>query len=106
VADTLEELWVSYNSIERLNGIECCKKLRVLYASNNKIKAWEGVLPLKELPALEEVLLTGNPLEEKCTADGNWRDEMSKKLPALKKLDGRPIIREEVEEEGEGSAAA
>jgi dynein light chain 1 len=43
VADTLEELWVSYNQIERLNGVECCKKLKVLYASNNKIKAWEGV---------------------------------------------------------------
>ncbi|KAG5460479.1 MAG: hypothetical protein BJ554DRAFT_7468, partial [Olpidium bornovanus] len=105
VADTLEELWISYNLVERLNGIECCKKLRVLYASNNKIKAWEGVLPLKELPVLEEVLLTGNPLEEKCTADGNWRDEITKKLPGLKKLDGRPIIRDEVEED-EGGAAA
>jgi dynein light chain 1 len=46
VADTLEELWISYNQIERLNGIECCKKLKVLYASNNKIKQWEGVYPL------------------------------------------------------------
>lgn len=43
VADTLEELWLSYNQIERLNGVECCKKLKVLYASNNKIKAWDGV---------------------------------------------------------------
>jgi dynein light chain 1 len=43
VADTLEELWISYNQIEKLNGVECCKKLKVLYASNNKIKAWDGV---------------------------------------------------------------
>lgn len=106
VADTLEELWISYNLVERLNGIECCKKLRVLYASNNKIKAWEGVLPLKDLPALSEVLLTGNPLEEKCTADGNWRDEVAKKLPQTKKLDGRPIIRDDVEEEEGGGEAA
>ena len=57
VADTLEQLWISYNQIERLNGIgkkalllaECCKKLKVLYASNNKIKLWEGVQPLVSL---------------------------------------------------------
>jgi dynein light chain 1 len=39
-------------------------------------------------------------LEEKCTADGNWVSEISKKFPTLKKLDGRPIIREE--ENGDG----
>jgi dynein light chain 1 len=43
VADTLEELWISYNQLEKLNGVECCKKLKVLYASNNKIKAWDGI---------------------------------------------------------------
>jgi dynein light chain 1 len=43
VADTLEELWISLNQIERVNGIECCKKLRVLYINNNKIKAWDGL---------------------------------------------------------------
>ena len=30
----------------------------------------------------------GNPLEEKHSADGTWRDEVSKRLPKLKKLDG------------------
>lgn len=42
---------------------------------------------------LEDVLLVGNPLEEKCTADGNWVAEMSKKFPTLKRLDGKPVIR-------------
>ncbi|KAJ3195979.1 taspase, threonine aspartase, 1 [Irineochytrium annulatum] len=95
VSDTLEELWVSYNQIERLNGIECCKKLKVLYASNNKIKLWEGVTPLQSLPLLEDLLLVGNPIEEKCTADGTWTAEISKKFTSLKKLDGKPIIRED-----------
>ncbi|KAJ3109942.1 Dynein light chain 1, axonemal, partial [Phlyctochytrium bullatum] len=99
VSETLEELWISYNQIERLNGIECCKKLKVLYASNNKIKLWEGVTPLQSLPLLEDILLVGNPIEEKCTADGVWVSEISKKFPALKKLDGKPIIREEDFEE-------
>ncbi|ORY50422.1 outer arm dynein light chain 1 [Rhizoclosmatium globosum] len=116
VADTLEELWISYNLIERMNGIECCKKLKVLYASNNKIKAWDGVTSLvshnlsyiskelnlfqQALPNLVEMLLTGNPLEEKGQADGNWVSEVSKKFPGLKKLDGKPIIREDAIEEG------
>ena len=43
VADTLEELWLSYNLIERVNGIECCKKLKVFYLSNNKVKGWDGL---------------------------------------------------------------
>jgi hypothetical protein len=52
VADTLEELWLSYNQIERVNGIECCKKLQVVYLSNNKIKAWEGFDKLVRLAFL------------------------------------------------------
>jgi len=40
LADTLEELWLSYNLIEKVNGVECCKKLKVLYLSQNKIKDW------------------------------------------------------------------
>lgn len=86
--------------------------------SNNKVKAWDGLDKLviflrlsriymfyfgsqKDLPVLEEVLFVGNPLEEKLSAEGTWRDEVSKKFPTLKKLDGKPIFRDdEVNEEG------
>jgi dynein light chain 1 len=54
------------------------------------------------LPHLEDVLLTGNPLEEKCTQDGTWRDDIAKKLTSLRKLDGKPIIREDDLKEEEG----
>ena len=30
----------------------------------------------------------GNPLEEKHSAEGDWRDRVLGKLPKLKKLDG------------------
>jgi dynein light chain 1, axonemal len=40
VADTLNELWISYNNIEKLAGIEKLKNLRVLYIANNKIEKW------------------------------------------------------------------
>ena len=39
------------------------------------------------------ILLTiqGNPLEEKQSAEGDWRDVAIKKLPKLKKLDGMTL---------------
>lgn len=40
VGDTLEELWISYNLIEKLKGIQCMKNLKVLYMSNNLVKEW------------------------------------------------------------------
>ena len=40
VADTLEELWISYNNIEKMKGVDVLKKLKVLYMSNNKVKDW------------------------------------------------------------------
>ena len=32
--------------------------------------------------------VTGNPIQEKHESEGDWRDLATKKLPALKKLDG------------------
>lgn len=40
VGDTLEELWISYNLIEKLKGIQSLRKLKVLYMSNNLVKEW------------------------------------------------------------------
>jgi dynein light chain 1 len=48
---------------------------------------------------LTDLLLQGNPIEEKQTADGNWISDMAKKFPVLKRLDGKPIIREDSGEE-------
>lgn len=96
IANTLEELWLSYNLIDKLNGIESCKKLKVLYMSNNKIKDFAGLMPAAGLPLLEDVLFSGNPVEDKATADGNWVSEITKRFPFTKKLDGKPIIREDV----------
>lgn len=42
-----------------------------------------------DLPVLEELVFVGNPLEEKETAEGTYRDNVAKKLPKLKKLDGK-----------------
>ncbi|XP_026141604.1 dynein light chain 1, axonemal isoform X1 [Carassius auratus] len=103
VGDTLEELWISYNLIEKLKGIHVMKKLKVLYMSNNLVKEWGEFQKLADLPALVDLVFVGNPLEEKYSADGNWIEEATKRLPKLKKLDGNPVIKQE-EEEGEGES--
>ncbi len=90
VADTLEELWLSYNKIERLDGLTGLNKLRVLYLSNNKIKEWDELLKLRELPALQELLLLGNPMYDGLEPDVYIR-EVIRRLPKLKKLDGNLI---------------
>ena len=63
--------------------------------ANNSVKDWGEFMKLAELPCLEELLFVGNPLEERCSAENTWRDEVTKRLPKLKKLDGVPIVRQE-----------
>lgn len=95
VGDTLEELWISYNNIEKLKGINVLKKLKVLSMSNNSVKDWAEFQKFSDLQCLVDLLFVGNPLEEKHSADGDWRDLVKNKLKKLKKLDGVPLIREE-----------
>lgn len=94
VADTLEELWISYNFIEKLKGIEFMKKLRVLYMANNVVKDWAEFARLASVPCLAELVFSGNPLEDKHSADGTWMDEASKRIPHLRKLDGVPVVKD------------
>ena len=86
-ASTLEELWLSYNQIDKLEGLAGMKRLRVLYLSNNAIKSFDELIKLRELPALEDILLLGNPCYEGLTKEQR-RVEVVKRLPKIKKLDG------------------
>ena len=73
---------------------------QVLYISNNNVKDWGEFQKLAELSALEDLLFVGNPLEEKHSADGDWRDKALARLSKLKKLDGVPVVSQEGEDEG------
>lgn len=59
LSDTLEELWISYNFIERIKGVTVMRKLKVLYMSNNLVKDWSEFNKLQELPCLEDLLFVG-----------------------------------------------
>jgi dynein light chain 1 len=63
--------------------------------SHNAIKELGEIVKLAELPELTELVMVGNPLQEKHVADGDWVTVVSGKLKNLRKLDGYPIIREE-----------
>jgi dynein light chain 1, axonemal len=59
VAETLEQLWASYNLIDKLKGLQALKKLRILYISCNLVKDWPEYARLNEVPNLEEVCFFG-----------------------------------------------
>ncbi|EFN81950.1 Dynein light chain 1, axonemal [Harpegnathos saltator] len=94
LGDTLEELWISYNCIEKLKGVQAMRNLRVLYMSNNLVREWNELMRLQELPNIRDLLFVGNPLYENLEVE-QWRSEVARRLPALEKLDGEPIIRTE-----------
>lgn len=48
---------------------------------------------LADLPCLVDLGFVRNPLEEKHSAEGTWIDEACKRLPNLKKLDGKCVDR-------------
>jgi dynein light chain 1, axonemal len=87
IAGTLEELWMSYNVLQSLDGLASCKKLQVLYISNNKIKSWDELDKLQANPELRDILLIGNPIYDNMSTE-QQRVEVLKHLPNLQKIDG------------------
>ena len=62
IGQTLEQLWISYNQIEKLEGLTPCIKLHTFYASNNRIKSWDEIAKLAQLSDIKNVLFVGNPI--------------------------------------------
>lgn len=94
VADTLEELWLSYNQISSLDGLEKCTKLRTLYIGNNKIADLAELDKLAALPELRELLVTGNPAFDGMDKAAQ-RLAVLKRVPQIAKLDNEMITQGE-----------
>ena len=43
VGSTLKELWISYNLIDKLDGLQSCVRLNTVYISNNRVKNWDEI---------------------------------------------------------------
>eukprot|EP00750_Incisomonas_marina_P012573 INCI1701.1.p1 GENE.INCI1701.1~~INCI1701.1.p1 ORF type:complete len:206 (-),score=31.14 INCI1701.1:102-719(-) len=104
---TLEQLWLSYNEIDKLDGIENMRNLCVLYMSNNKISKWGELSKLAHLPELDELILFGNPIYSECPDLATARVEVLKRVPQISKLDNRlvtPLEREQAKAPAAGGA--
>merc|ERR1712178_603316 len=100
VGQTLEELWISYNIIEKLDGLQPCIKLHSLLISNNKINKFEEIGKLSQLPEIKTALFVGNPVYGDKPKEENWVFVI-KKVPQLETLDGKTVdnsIRKQAEE--------
>lgn len=95
----LEELWISYNKIDKLSGLDKLKNLKVLYMSNNQISNWTEIERLaNQCPELQDVLFIGNPIFTNAPSEQDYRYMMLQRLPKVTKLDGTPVDPEEREE--------
>ena len=100
VAATLEQLWLSYNLIERLDNLAPLQKLHTFYISNNKLRNWEEVAKCSQLADLKAVLFLGNPIYTAPTKQENW-PMVCRKIPNVDSIDGSMItaaIRAEAEQ--------
>jgi len=90
VGQTLEELWLSYNQIEKLDGLQPCIKLTTLYISNNRIKSWDEVSKLSQLPEIKSVLFLGNPIYGDKSRD-DVCPFVVKRIPQIETVDGKLV---------------
>ena len=100
VAGTLEQLWLSYNQIQRLDNLAPLQKLHTFFISNNKINNWEEVAKCSQLSELKSVVFIGNPIYGEKPKTENW-PMVVRKIPSVETVDGATItnqIRQEAEE--------
>ncbi len=91
---SLRELWLSYNLIEKLEGLQSCTHLATLYISHNQIKSLDEVAKLSKLSALKDLLLCDNPLYGDKDKE-NMKPKVVRRVPTLEILDGK-VVTEQV----------
>ena len=98
----LKQLWLSYNFIDRLSGLEKLVSLTTLYLSNNCIERWGEIDKLEANRNLVDLLLINNKIHteiDKSTDETRreYRLQILLRLPQLVKIDGEPVLPEERE---------
>ena len=97
----MKELWISYNEIEKLDGLKSLVKLKKLYIGNNSISKIDELNNLSNLTELIDVVFRGNPfaLENPSLMDSKPQDkqpddlypEIKKRLPYVQIIDGTTV---------------
>ena len=86
IGQTLEQLWLSYNQIEKLEGLTPCIKLHTFFATNNRIRSWDEVAKLAQLPEIKNVFFLGNPIYGDKTKE-EAAPYVVKRIPQIKNTD-------------------
>ena len=81
---------MSYNQIDKLDGLNSCVKLTTFFISNNKIKGWDELNKLGSLEQLKSVLFIGNPIYGDRAAEENII-LVVKRLPNIENVDSKMI---------------
>lgn len=71
--------------------------LTTLYCSNNLIKSFSELDKLKANEKLRDVLFSGNPMYSEVASKEEARIEILRRLPNLKKIDGKFVKPSEIE---------
>lgn len=66
--------------------ILCLLEVQMVINIDNRIKSWQQLDKLRELPEFENTLLVGNPFYEILKDDAKYY--ALKKIPQLKNIDG------------------
>ena len=86
----MEELWLSYNAIQKLDGLQPCLKLHTFYLSNNKVRDWGEIQKVSQLPDIKAVLFIGNPIYADKSKD-EATVQVLKRVPTLESVDGKMV---------------
>ena len=96
VGANLEELWISYNLIEKLDGLAPhCQALQVLYIAHNKIKDKNELEKIKDLPNLKNCVFLGNDFYDRFPSKVEARLEVLKTLPHMNMIDNVLVTQED-----------
>ena len=90
IGQSLEQLWISYNQIEKLDNLNPCIKLHTFYASNNRIKSWDEIGKLGQLGEIKHVNFVNNPVYADKTRE-ECAPYVYKKIPQLESIDGKMV---------------
>eukprot|EP00644_Phytophthora_capsici_P004604 jgi/Phyca11/110723/e_gw1.19.218.1 len=87
----LEVLWINDNQLQELDGLDCCFRIKQLYAQNNSIRSLVGS-SLPHFKFLQELRLYDNKLK-----DLHGTLEVLSRLSRLRDLDlfGNAVVEEE-----------
>ncbi|NXC50379.1 LRC23 protein, partial [Penelope pileata] len=98
VLEQLTTLHLRDNELETLDGFSGSMKcLQYLNLRNNSISSFQEVAKLQVLPVLQALVLMDNP----CSDDTSYRQEVLIQLPQLERLDKESVEQEERAEANE-----